>query len=230
MISKAGESLARGQYFEAEALAERALGSARQESDFQRMAEIISPLQSARQSRLQRALKAGKVTVISEPIPPEMQIKTGCYLIGPPQVGADARRLRLAALSQEVPVAVLCYEPLTKTKLLPVVAVGSASIIRTKVPPPQNAAKPDLVWYAAAMSELGDSAIANLDAELAITRRIDALLEALNAIPEHENLHRALHAACLEAHRQQQVQGTKLKSQSTRQDAESDDPLVLEDQ
>lgn len=196
--------------FEPERMAFRALMTARQENDFERMAQLVASLNKARQARLNKALGVGKVTVIEESITPETTIKPGCYLVRPPQVGADARRLRLAAFDQGVPVAVLCHEPLTKTKLTPVVAVGAAAIMRTKVPTPQNPAKPDLIWFAAAMSELGDAAIESLDPEMAPIRQVDALLDMLEALPEHENLHVALTEACAEARKQRdQAQRSK---------------------
>lgn len=200
LLKKAGESLDAGAFFEAERLADKALAMARQEQDFQRMSAILEPLAEARKQRTKRALDLGTLTIVQEAIAEDAKIKPGCYLIQPPQVGSDARRLRMAALANDIPLMALCREPLTQTRLVPVVAIGPGSTIRTKVPPPAVAAKPDLVWFIAAIEELGDCAIEVLDPTLPVIRRIDALLDCLNALPEHEKLHHALQDACREAH------------------------------
>lgn len=119
----------------------------------------------------------------------------GCWLVQPPNVAADARRLRLAALEREVPAVVLCREPLTRSGTCPVVAVG-ALVIRVYVGLPADCAKPDLRWFAAAMESLGDAAMADALREVDPIRRVDALLVRLDAVPEHEKLHQALAAAC----------------------------------
>src|SRR5262245_22614367 len=122
LLDKAAETLARGMLFEAERLAEKALLAARQDNQFQRMTRAIPILKDARRSRMKKALAGGKVVVIDTPITEDMKIAPGAYLIQPPQVGSDARRLRLAAFQNDIPVAVLCREPLTTTRLVPVVA------------------------------------------------------------------------------------------------------------
>jgi hypothetical protein len=206
LLEKVRESLARGMWFEAERLAEKALASARQEEDFQSMARAIDPLQEARAMRLRLALEAAVLRIHDVPGSENMKIESGCYLVQPPLVGSEARRLRLAGLINDIPIAVLCREPLTRSGEVPVVAISPGSTIRTKVPPPENAKKPDLVWFAAAMAELGDGAIESIDSSMPVIRRIDALLDALDALPEHENLHRALKGACEEAHELQGIE------------------------
>src|SRR6185503_7468160 len=166
LMEKASESLVRTAYFEAERMAEKALLMARQDRDFERMARIVLPLQESRRQRLQLALDGGKVRPLIKPITEDMKIEKGCYLVQPPNVGADARRLRLAALAAEVPVAVLCREPLTQTKLVPLVAISPGATIRTKVPPPRNAEHPELPWFVEALEALGDFAIESIDSTL----------------------------------------------------------------
>src|SRR5438552_3916184 len=140
LMNKASEALTRTQYFEAERLAHKALSMARQDNDFETMARIVMPLQESRRQRFQQALDVGLVTVVHDPITEDMKIKPGCYVIQPPQVGADARRLRLAGLVAEVPVAVLCREPVTQLKQVPIVAVSPGTTIRARVNPPRAAA------------------------------------------------------------------------------------------
>ena len=195
-LGKASDALVKGKVFEAERLAERALAAARQERDFTRMSAIVDLLLQARKARMELALAVNRITIINEPVGENIKVKPGCYLIQPPQVASDARRLRLAALATDVPALVLCREPLTQTKLVPVVAISPGITIRTKVPPPQDSAKPDVDWLLAAVEDLGNWAIDTIDAALPAGRRMEVLLDCLDALPEHENLHRALQQAC----------------------------------
>lgn len=200
LLAKAQDALRRSAWFEAERLSMKTLAMARQEQDFERMSQVVPPLWEARRQRSQLAMQGSRVTVIDAPINDESKIKPGCYLFQPPQVGLDARRLRLAALHQEVPVAVVCREPLTRTKLTPVVAISPNTTLRVKVQPPGRPKSPSMSWFAGALKALGDWAIESLDTTLPVIRQIDALLDFLDALPEHENLHLALEAACREAH------------------------------
>ena len=199
LMEQCCESLANTRYFHAERLAVEALALARQSWDLEHMRRIIMPLLEARRQRLQPALDVGKVTIIDEPIAEDAKVEMGCYLLRPPQVGAAARRLRLLALEQEVPVAVVCREPQTQLGLCPIVAIGPGATIRTKIDEPANPEEPDLEWFIAAMQALGDFAIDSLDPGLATLRRIDALMNRLDAIPDHEQLHLALEETCRRA-------------------------------
>jgi len=196
LMDKASEALVRTKYFEAERLCEKAMLMARQNQDFELMARISLPLQEARRQRFQQAIDVGKIRIIDNPVTEDIKVDRGCYLIQPPQVGADGRRLRVAALQQEKSVAVLCREPLTALKQVPVVAIGTGATIRTRIEPPKNPAKPDMAWFVAAFEQLGDAALESLDSSLPCVRKIDALLDRLDALPEHEKLHQALAEAC----------------------------------
>lgn len=196
LMEQAEAAMARTQWFEAERIAEKAMRLARQGADFERMARIVLPLQEARRQRYQLALDVGTITIIDASVTEETTVEEGCYLVRPPQVGADARRLRLAALQQEIPVAVVCREPLTMLKLCPVVAIGPGVTVRTKVDPPDDADAPTLDWFVNAMEELGDAAVDELDPQMATLKRLDALLGRVEAIPDHEGLHHALAETC----------------------------------
>jgi len=212
LMESASRALVHTRYFEAERLAEEALAAARSSGDFDRMSRILLPLQEARRQRVQQALDVGAVTLVTAPITEEMPIERGCYLIQPPQVGADARRLRLMALEREIPVAVLCREPKTKLGLCPVVAISPGMTMRTCVDPPQDWDNPDLPWFAQAMELLGEHAIESIDPALAVLKRLDALLLRLDALPEHESLHQALEQTCREALREQMAESAPRKS------------------
>ena len=199
LMAKASEALSKTEYFEAERLANKALILAFQASDFEQMARIVMPLQEARRLRLQLALDVGKITIIDEQtVTEDMKVKPGCYLLRPPRVGADARRLRIAGLGQDVPVAVICHEPLTMLKLCPLVAITPGKSYRAMVKPP-DPRKPDLAWFVDAMKALGDAAIQTIDLAKPATRRVENLMECLDAVPDHEQLHQALQSTCREA-------------------------------
>ena len=198
IMERAEAALRRSQWFGAERLAMRALELARAQDDFSTLSRVTLPLQEARRQRVQEALGARKLTILNADITEEMPLKPGCYLVEPPTVGADARRLRLAALRREVPVAVLCREPLSRLGLCPVVAIGQMTV-RARIAPPKSWDKPDLKWYAEAMELLGDAAIEMLDTGLELDRQVDFLIAALDAVPDHEKLHQALAATCREA-------------------------------
>ncbi|MCA9291482.1 MAG: hypothetical protein KDA25_10160 [Phycisphaerales bacterium] len=201
LMERASEALARTAYFEAERMCNKALGMARQLDDFERMARITLPLQEARRQRYQQALDAGsEVRIVDVPITDDMALSPGCYLIQPLQVGADGRRLRLLAHQRDVPVAVIVREPRTALGLCPIVAINPGTTYRTRVDPPDDETKPDLEWFVYAMEELGDATIESLDRTSEPYRRVDGLLERLDAIPEHELLHQVLAETCREAH------------------------------
>jgi len=227
LMEKASRSLSHMSYFEAERMAIKALGMARQEDDFERMARIVMPLLESRRQRAEQALSVGEVTVLDDEISEDMKIELGCYLVQPPLVGAAARRFRLAALHREVPVVVVCREPRTQLGLWPVVAIGAGGSLRTRVDreprtqlglwpvvaigaggslrtrvdPPDDAEHPDPAWLLSALEELGDFAIQAIDPKRSPDRRIDKAIDYLDALPEHEGLHQYLEQACREAHK-----------------------------
>ena len=205
LLKKAESSLSRSAVFEAENMAVKALTMARQDIDYALMATIIPLLRDIRMARLKQSMHAtaktkARVVVMKEAITEGMKISRGCYLIQPPQVGADARRLRLAAFEAGVPVAVVCREPATVTGQCPVVAISAGATVRVKIDPPSKPDKPDMSWFTGAIQQLGDWAVDSLDVTLPPTRKVEALLERLDALPEHVGLHDALTRACEEAH------------------------------
>jgi hypothetical protein len=218
--AQAGELLSVGKVFEAERHALKALLLARQDRDFQGMAAIVPCLMEARMKRLRDAMKVTKINIVETPVPEDANPKRGCHLVQPPSVGADARRLRLSAFERGVCVAVLCREPLTQLKRVPVVAITPGMTLRTQVDPPRALDKPDIAWFAAAIEALGDDAIDSLDPDLIPQRRVEALLERLDALPEHEGLHHALAQACLDAHEAEvQAQAARAAKKAARPQA-----------
>lgn len=199
-MDRAEAALRRSQWFEAERMALRSLEISRRDDDFDTMARIVLPLQECRRLRFQAAMDAKKLRILESDITDEMALSPGCYLVQPPTVGADARRLRLAALRREVPVAVICREPRTQLGQCPIVAIGQVTV-RVRIEPPKNWEKPDLRWFLSATESLGNGAIDMLDTGLELDRQIDFLLDALDAVPDHEKLHQLLESKCKEAAR-----------------------------
>lgn len=201
LMERASEALQQTRYFEAERMALKALTMARSINDFDRIARIALPLQEARRQRAQLALEAGEeIHIVDQPFGEEAVHPAGCYLVRPPLVGADARRLRLKALERDVPVLVVCREPTTQLKLIPIVAIGRVTL-RTKVRPADRNESVTTEWFLHALEALGDSALAELDPALAPERRVDAILDQLDSLPEHEKLHQALADAAKQAAR-----------------------------
>jgi hypothetical protein len=91
---------------------------------------------------------------------------------------------------------VVCREPRTDLGLWPVVAICPGYTLRTRIDPPEDPGQPSIDWFAGALEQLGDYAIDELDPEMDPVRRIDALLDRLNALPDHERLHLALIEGC----------------------------------
>lgn len=194
-------ALGRRAWFEAERVANEALGLAHEHGDYEQMAKVVEPLAEARRRRLEEALAVGKINIVDHALPEGKKLKRGCYLVQPPLVGADARQLRLTALAASIPVAVVCREPLTMARLWPIVALGPGATVRWPIDPPEDHEHPDLAWFVGALEALGDSAIDNLDPALDPLRRLDALLDRLETVPDHQRLHECLREACLEAHK-----------------------------
>lgn len=199
LIDKATVSFSRDAIFECERMGVKALTMARDQGDFERIIRIAQLLLDVRQQRLEIAMKRGRVNIFEGPITETVKVEPGCYLVQPPQVGADARRLRLAAFQNEVPVAVLCREPITSLKLCPIVAICPGTTLRTKIDPPKNLEKPTVKWFAGALTALGDWAIEGLDPGVDPIRRINTVIEHLDALPEHVGLHETLISLCQEA-------------------------------
>lgn len=163
---------------------------------------IVMALADRRADRRGAALDAGRLTVVHEPFEEEVVLEAGLYLLHPPLlVGADARRIRLLAVEQRVPVVAVCREPVTTIGLCPVVAISPGCTIRTKLRPPATWDDAEAVadWMMLAHDALGDAAVDQLDSELPATRRLEQLLDRLDAIPEHRELHEAIAAIIPEA-------------------------------
>ncbi len=188
--------------FAAESRLDQGLRSAVAAGALDLVPSIVMALADRRADRRAAALDAGRLTVVHEPFEEEVVLEAGLYLLHPPLlVGADARRVRLLAMEQQVPVVAVCREPVTNIGLCPVVAISPGCTIRTKLRPPATWDDAEAVadWMMLAHDALGDAAVDQLDSELPATRRLEQLLDRLDAIPEHRELHEAIAAIIPEA-------------------------------
>lgn len=207
LMERACEALVRMRYFEAERCALRALGAARREQDFDRMARITLPLQEARRQKMQLAMDAGCVRVLDDAS--ERLRRGGLYLVQPPAIAIEARALVQDADRREVPVHVLTREPMTNAGLWPIAMVNGEVAIRARVAPPwtlevvagsptrdRAPGPPDEAWFLAASEAVGDAAISMVDPKDHPHHRVEDLLEFLDCHPLHEKLHQVLADAC----------------------------------
>lgn len=197
LASAAQKALRSNSWFEAERLALRALELAYRDRQWAAMASVVLLLQEARRQRAQLAIDEDVIRVVESDIPEDPRVEPGLYLVQPPQVGADARRLRLTALHREVPVVVVCREPTTRLGEVPIVAVGPVTVRARVDPPPKKGYS--RAWLLGAVRALGDAAIDGLDTGLEWHRQVIYLMSALDAVTDHEELHQTLHDVCVKA-------------------------------
>ena len=81
---------------------------------------------------------------------------------------------------------------------------------------------PSIAWILWSIEQLGDAAIEEVDPGKSAASRIDELWHKLQALPEHEKLHQALAAACLDAARDTTPEPKMRRMMDTELD--SDDP------
>lgn len=212
-MDKASRLLVAMRYFECERLSLRAVTMAMRAGDFERLGRICLPLQESRRLIRQQATDAaagGGRVVLSAPGEFSARSGAGFYLVQPPLIGADARRMRELLWHRQVPCLVLAREPMTQSGQWPLVAVGQRSY-RVRVAPPegvvwtgqgvrrdaaQGGGAPSVAWFLAAAEALGDAMIAGIDASLPAAWRVEDLLAALDAFSDHEKLHQQLAEAC----------------------------------
>jgi hypothetical protein len=202
LMTKANAALKRAEWFESERLSAAALQTAHSARDFGQMARIALPLLESRRQRVQAAIEVSRsVKIVQGPVPEDVEVEPGCHLLSPPLVGADARRMRLSAIRRDVHALVVCREPTNRLGLVPIVAVGE-TVLRTRIDPPKNPAKPERAWFLAALEQLGDAAIASLDTGMEIERQVSVVMAMLDAHPDHEKLHQLLADLCARAEKE----------------------------
>ena len=187
-------------WFDAERLLLKALGMLRSRQDWAGMAEVIEHMHSARRGRRKAALASrSAIQLVDEDLGEGIAPERGRALIQPPMVAADARRIRLEAISQKVPAVVLCREPTTRLGEIPIAAIAPGATVRVRIDPPKSESKPSASWFRSAIDALAREAIAMDQPDLEISRRIDRLLCLIDAVPECDAPHERLIQVCSEA-------------------------------
>ena len=213
-MEKASQALVETRYFDAIRFAWSALQRAHANRDFLAMARVCLPLQEARRQVRQDALDAAErdgVTVIRHGEDLPRPLKPGACLVTPPMIGADGRTLSRTAQRRRVPLFVLTREPMTRKLCWPIVGLAERSF-RAYVSPPVELPYREsymcrddyegpisVEWFAAAGEQLGDAAIASVKTDLHPWWRVDDLMVAVDAVPEHEKLYQRLAEACRDA-------------------------------
>ena len=200
-IDRALEATREESWFVAEANFLKALAASRGRNDWEGMVEIVEGLRIARRGIRRKALVRGSVRILDESITETMDLSPGRYLVQPPLVGADARRLIQFTRERRVPAAVVCREPRTRAGLIPIVAIAPGTTIRDQIEPPNNEAKPTVAWFKSALEAIGEAALETIDPSEEVTRRVDRIIGCLDAIPDNEPLHVKLAETCEEAAR-----------------------------
>ena len=203
MMERASAALLATSYFEVESICIKAMEMARRSRDFESMSRIILPLQESRRQRRHLATDTGVVRVLTSAIEEGMPFESGCYLLKPPLIAADAPAMRDLAFSQQVPAVFLTREPRTGSGKWPVVAVTSDRSFRAQVDVPRVDGKeigdgdaPDVSWIMLAIEAVGDAAIAKLKPGDPAAFRVDDLWESMLALPEHEKMHQRFVVEC----------------------------------
>lgn len=198
LMEQAQAALEKGDYFACERFADDALRLAHRVGDYERMARICLPLEESRRQKRLEAYDSGNIFIISEQDRLNEAPRTGCYLIEPILVAADARDLRERANEVQVPVIIVTHEPETRSGDWPLVAIGPTTV-RCRVAPVKKVTRE---WLLAASEAIGDEAIESVDPDLSPEDQVDEFYDLLGAVPDHDKLHQALMQACQHAHAQ----------------------------
>ncbi|MAT80068.1 MAG: hypothetical protein CMJ29_00295 [Phycisphaerae bacterium] len=198
-VDRALDAAREQSWFTAEAHFLKALAASRSRNDWEGMIEIVEGVRQCRQAIRRKALVRGSVRICDDGVVETMELSPGRYLVQPPLVGADARRLIQHGRDRGVPIAVLCREPTTKTGLIPIVAIAPGTTVRVQIEPPTKEAKPSTSWFKSGLEALGESALEKVDPTKQVDRRIDTLLGCLDALPDCDPVYVALAETCTEA-------------------------------
>ena len=203
LMERASAALLATSYFEVELICVKAMELARRVRDFESMSRIILPLQESRRQRRHLATDTGIVRVVTSPVQETVKFESGCYLLKPPLIAADAPPMRELAFSQHVPAVFLTREPRTSSGKWPVVAVTSDRSFRAQIDVPKidgveigDSDAPDTSWLMMAIEAVGDVAIAKLKPGDPAAFRVDDLWESMIALPEHEKMHQRYAVEC----------------------------------
>lgn len=206
MACEAGDPL------RAEALCERVLGRYRNRELTAAAAGALDRaaivLGRARGMRIERALAGGCVAVLSRPEDMPASPSDGCYLVQPPMIGLQGRRLGETLGARGVCAVVVTREPMTAGGLWPIVAVGEQSV-RARIEPPAGVRRtgegitgdrldgaPDAAWFGCAIEAITRAGLDRLDPAEPALWRVGDLLELIWAHRDDAGVCAAMGRAC----------------------------------
>ena len=176
IMEQASDALAGMAYLRCEKLCLEALRLARQAKDFDTLGRIVLPLQEARRQRRQTAVEAG-LHVMGPPSMDPQEIcrihPVGCLLLlDPPYTDADQQAIRQLAFDRQLYLEVLRFD---ESRL------GQC--------------------FEEQMERVGDAALTAIASEPSPVAQVDALIECVNRIGDHEAAHQRLADAARRAAR-----------------------------
>jgi len=182
IMDRASVALVENRYLECERLCVEAIGLAREAKDFDRLGRILLPLQEARRQRRQAAEETGAVVLTGQRKEVDEILNDhsqGCLLMTePPYTQADGDAVRTEARQRGLFVEVLVMD---------------------------NAALTGAFCWA--LEQAGDAVLASVPSDAPAAEQVDAILNQLDRVGDHEIAHQRLaeaaHAAAVEQARSQ---------------------------
>jgi len=174
MMEQASQALVARDYLQCEKLCLDAMQLSRQQSDYERYARILMPLQEARRQRRQIASDAGVFVLSGRRLQPQSILRrhrAGCLLlIDPPYSEDDEKALRDAAVRRRLYV----------------------EIMRLSVDQMRST-------YLTVMEDRGDAALATVTDNATPTEQVAALEQIMQRVGDHEIAHQRLAEAARRA-------------------------------
>lgn len=211
LMDRASHVLVKMQYLEAEKLCEQALLMAYECKFWGYLARITLPLQECRRQRRMYAAD-GEIVIGTGHLPGDVvgeldQIQCGCVVF----TGDDAKAHAIDLLQRvaDKPRYLLVFFASVGNDQWQVHSASKPEFYVNYSPPPEvwqnvNQAAGEYVkasdsawptpgdWVLDVQEKLGDQALKVIDTNVDALQRVDALLEAITAVPDHEILHQQL--------------------------------------
>jgi len=214
-METASQALAELDYARCESLCVKALGQARDQSDWVMYQRVLLPLQEARRQKRQAALD-GPILLGT----PERkgdtedyfaEIESGCIVLTWPYTAGDAAALDRFVRDKQRPIEVLYADNEPGDTNWQVTSFAQPAL-RVELPAPKadwignwtdpiaTAPPTPAHWFMQASEALGNAALAAIDATVGTPEHLQSLEAALSAVDDHEILHQRLADAAQALH------------------------------
>ena len=218
LVAKATAACDEGSPLRAEQFCERALSQLRSReltpgaiAAIDRVAPVLG---RARKDRVERAFEAARAVVLTRPSDMPEPLCDGCYLVQPPMIGLQGRRLGHTLSARGIHAVVVTREPMTATGLWPIVAVGERTV-RARIEPPAGVVRtgegitgdrldelPSIAWFTDAAAAIARAGLDLIDPADPAAWRVEDLLDLLDAHRDAASLCAHLAQVCHEATRE----------------------------